>query len=202
MEKLDFLTKLLTRKGMTLNEAITFKNIFASFMALVLALYIAFGYITLRAVEKTAPKNTPAASEQDEVTMDKRIETPREEEAPQQEEPSFRSMARKAGIFMMQLMFFVLLAATCFFLYETNILWVFLVPYGLICIYMAFRPNDIVTTMFGSGSFRIMLGIGITMIISGGILSYPQRKREKLEKELSSKSNSGKKGSGGNRFIL
>ncbi len=203
MEKLDFLTKLLTRKGMTLNEAITFKNIFASFMALVLALYIAFGYITLRAVEKTAPKNTPAASEQDEVTMDKRIETPREEEAPQQEEPSFRSMARKAGIFMMQLMFFVLLAATCFFLYETNILWVFLVPYGLICIYMAFRPNDIVTTLFGFESFRIMLGIGIAMAVSGGVLSFPQRRREKLEKQLSSEERARNKNKpGGNRLIL
>lgn len=199
MEKLDFLTKLLVRKGMSLNQAITFKNMFASFLFLVFALYIAFGYIAGRALEKTAPENTAAVSEQDEVTPDKRIELPREEEAPAQEEHSFRSIARKAGIFMMRLMFFVLLAATCFFLYEINILWVFLVPYGLICIYMAFRPNDIVTTMFGSGSFRIMLGIGIAMVVSGGILSYPQRKREKLEKELSGKESRGKNGSGGNR---
>ena len=35
MEKLDFLTKLLMRKGMSLNDSITFKNIFASFMLLV-----------------------------------------------------------------------------------------------------------------------------------------------------------------------
>ena len=197
MGKLDFLTKLLTRKGMSLNEAITFKNIFASFMALVLALYIAFGYIALRAVEKTAPEDTSAASAQDEETMDKRIEPLQQEAAPQQEAPSFRSIARKAGTFMLWFMFFVILAATCFFLYEANILWLFLLLYGIICFFISFREFD-----SGSGWFRILIGAGIAMMTSGGIIAIPQRRREKLEKELSSKSKGGKKGSGGNRFIL
>jgi hypothetical protein len=37
------------------------------------------------------------------------------------------------------------------------------------------------------------------MTVSGGVLSFPQRKREKLEKQLSSKESRGKNGSGGNR---
>lgn len=199
MEKLDFLTKLLMRKGMSLNDSITFKNIFASFMLLVFVLYIAFGYIAVRVtLKKTALESPAAVSEQDELPMDQRIE-PLQEEAPQQEEGSFRSIARKAGSFMLRLMFFVILALTCFILYEANILWIFLPLYGLICIYMAFRPNDFVTTLLGFASFRIMLGTGIAMTVSGGVLSFPQRKREKLEKQLSSKESRSKNGSGGNR---
>ena len=197
MEKLDYLTKLLVRKGMSLNSAISFKNTFAAFMCFIFVLYIALGNVAIRSLEDSAPKNA-TASEQDELTLEERMQTLRQEEAPQPEEDTFRSFARKAGILLIRIMFFVLLALTIFLNYEANILYLWFLLYGPICLILAFQAFD-----FGSTWSWIMLVIGLAMTISGGVMLRPLRRRAKLEKELSSNGKgNGKNKSDRNQFIL